>query len=67
MSRDDLLKLDGVVVEPLSGGQFSVRLEDKRVINAKISGRLRKFHISVIAGDRVVVGISPYNLRTVLS
>ncbi len=62
MSRDDLLKVNGVVVEALSGGQFSVRLDDDRIISAKISGRLRKFHINVLVGDKVVLGISPYDL-----
>lgn len=62
MSRDDLLRVDGVVVEALSGGSFSVRLANDRVITAKISGRLRKFHISIIAGDKVVIGLSPYDL-----
>ena len=62
MSREDLLKIDGVVVDALSGGQFTVRLADARVITAKISGRLRKFHIRVISGDRVTVGISPYDV-----
>ncbi len=62
MSRDDLLKLDGVIVEALSGGNFSVKLVDDRIITAKISGRLRKFRISVIAGDKVTIGISPYDL-----
>ena len=62
MGRDDLLKIDGVVVDVLSGGRFSVKLEDGRVIPAKLSGRLRKYFIRVIAGDRVTLGLSPYDL-----
>ena len=62
MSRDDHLKVEGVVVEANSGGNFSVKLTDGRVILAKLSGRLRKFHIRVIAGDLVTVGLSPYDL-----
>lgn len=62
MSREDLLKVGGVVVEALSGGLFSVKLQDGRTVSAKLSGRLRKFHIRVIAGDKVTLGFSPYDL-----
>ncbi len=62
MSRDDLIKVDGVVSESLSASQFSIKLADGRVIGAKLSGRLRRFHIKVLVGDRVTLGISPYDL-----
>ena len=62
MSREDHLKVEGVVVEANSGGNFSVKLADGRIILAKLSGRLRKYHIRVIAGDMVTVGMSPYDL-----
>jgi len=62
MSRDDLIKVDGVVTEADNGGTFAVQLQDGRQITAKLSGRLRRFHIRVIAGDRVTVGLSPYDL-----
>lgn len=62
MSRDDLIKVDGVVAEAVSGGSFSVKLSDGRVISSKLSGRLRRFHIRVLVGDRVTVGVSPYDL-----
>jgi len=62
MSRDDLAKIDGVVTDVLAGGNFQVQLSNGQTIAAKLSGRLRKFHIKVIQGDRVTVGISPYDL-----
>lgn len=62
MARDDLMKVPAVVVESLSGGVFQVKLTDGRIITAKISGRLRKFHIRVIAGDQVTIGLSPYDI-----
>jgi translation initiation factor IF-1 len=62
MSRDDLIKIDGVVTEATSGGTFLVKLVDERVVKAKLSGRLRRFHIRVLAGDRVTLGISPYDV-----
>jgi len=61
LARDDLSQVDGVVTDVLAGGNFSVRLAAGQVITAKLSGRLRKFHIRVILGDRVTVGVSPYD------
>jgi translation initiation factor IF-1 len=62
MSRDDLAKIEGVVVDVLAGGNFSVQLSNGQTIAAKLSGRLRKFHIKVIQGDRVTIGVSPYDV-----
>ena len=62
MSREDLLKIGGIVNEALSGSHFRVRLEDGRDVNAKLSGRLRRFHIRVLVGDKVTLGLSPYDL-----
>lgn len=62
MSREDLLKIEGTVTESLSGSRFSVKLTDGRTIPTKLSGRLRRFHIKVIVGDRVTVGLSPYDI-----
>lgn len=62
MSREDLLKIDAVVTQALSGSQFQVRLSDGRELTAKLSGRLRRFHIKVLVGDRVTIGVSPYDL-----
>ncbi len=55
----DLLKVEGVITETLSGSNFSVKLADRRQILAELSGRLRRFHIRVIVGDRVTPGLSP--------
>lgn len=62
MSREDLLKIDGVVAETLSGSQFAVKLSDGRMVTAKLSGRLRRYHIRVLVGDRVTLGVSPYDV-----
>lgn len=62
MSRDDLLKVQGTVTDVLSGGSFSVKLSDGRTLQAKLSGRLRKFHVRVIIGDSVTIGLSPYDV-----
>ena len=62
MSREDLIKVEGVVVEALSGSQLLVKLNDQRTVTAKLSGRLRRFHIRVLVGDRVTLGLSPYDI-----
>lgn len=62
MSRDDLARIEGTVIDVLAGGVFTVELVNGQKINAKLSGRMRKFRIRVIQGDRVTVGISPYDV-----
>ena len=62
MAREDLLKIEGIVTESLSGSRFAVKLADGRVIMAKLSGRMRRYHIRIIVGDRVTLGLSPYDL-----
>tara|TARA_Y100000590_G_scaffold290355_1_gene326823 strand:- start:959 stop:1234 length:276 start_codon:yes stop_codon:yes gene_type:complete len=61
LARDDLAQLEGVVTEVLSGGLFKIKLDSGQEIQAKLSGRMRKFHIRVIEGDPVTVGVSPYD------
>jgi len=61
MSKDDLLQIPGKVTELLAGGYFRITGENGRSFTARISGRLRRFHIKVIPGDRVTVAVSPYD------
>lgn len=62
MARDDLAHVDGTVVDCLAGGAFKVELENGQVVQAKLCGKMRKFRIRVIIGDKVTVGLSPYDL-----
>ncbi len=62
MAREDLAQIEGVIMDVLAGGNFTVRLSNGQTIAAKLSGRMRKFHIRVILGDRVTIGVSPYDL-----
>jgi translation initiation factor IF-1 len=62
LARDDLTPVEGVVTDVLAGGNFSVRLHAGQDISAKLSGRIRRFHIRVILGERLTVGGSPYEL-----
>ncbi|MCL2102489.1 MAG: translation initiation factor IF-1 [Syntrophorhabdaceae bacterium] len=61
MAKDDLAKLEGVVVEARGGGTFVVRLENGQELAAKLGGGMRRYRIRVIVGDRVTVGVSPYD------
>jgi translation initiation factor IF-1 len=60
--RDDHVKLDGVVQQVFAGGQFEVNTDAGAVVRARLCGRMRKYRIRVILGDRVTVALSPYDL-----
>jgi translation initiation factor IF-1 len=60
--RDDHIKLSGVVTQVFAGGQFEVTTESGATVRAQLCGRMRKFRIRVILGDRVTVALSPYDL-----
>jgi translation initiation factor IF-1 len=61
MARKDLVQVSGAVDKILGGGRYQIRLDNGHVITAQLSGRMRRFHIRVILGDRVQVGVSPYD------
>lgn len=61
MSRDDLAKLDGTVTDARGGGNYIVTLENGMTLTAKLGGNMKRFKIRVIVGDRVTVGVSPYD------
>ena len=62
MAKNDLIKLDGIVEEALSNANFRVRLENDHVILATISGKMRMNYIRILAGDKVTIEMSPYDL-----
>ncbi len=61
MAKDDLVQIDGKVVDVLAGGIYKIELENSALINAKLCGKMRRFNIRVVVGDRVTVGVSPYD------
>ncbi len=61
MARDDLIQGTGTVEKILGGGRYQINLEGGQTGTAQLSGRLRRFRIRVIPGDRVQVGLSPYD------
>ena len=62
MSKEDSLTLEGQVTEVLRNAMFRVRLDQGTEITAHISGNMRQHNIKVLAGDRVEVEFSPYDL-----
>lgn len=60
--EEDKLQLEGTIVEALPGTQFRVRLENGHEVLAYLSGRMRKYYIRILLGDRVRVEVSPYDL-----
>lgn len=62
MSKEELIEVQGVVTEALPNTQFRVELENGHEILAHISGKLRMNYIRILAGDKVTVELSPYDL-----
>lgn len=61
MAKDDLAQLEGKVTDVMAGGIYKVGLENDVEISAKLCGKMRRFNIRVVVGDRVTVGVSPYD------
>ena len=61
-SKNDKIEVEGTVIEPLPNAMFRVELDNKHQILAHISGRMRKFFIKILPGDKVTVELSPYDL-----
>ena len=62
MSKQDMLELEGVVVDALPNAIFQVELENGHKVLAHISGKLRMNYIRILPGDKVTVEVSPYDL-----
>ena len=62
MSKQDVIEIEGEVVEALPNAQFQVKLPSGHIILAHISGKLRMNYIRILPGDKVTVEISPYDL-----
>ena len=60
--EEDKIQVEGVIVEALPATQFRVRLENGHEVLAYLSGRMRKYYIRILLGDRVRVEMSPYDL-----
>src|SRR5918912_3174161 len=61
-SRDDVIAMDGTVVDALPNALFNVELENGHKVLGHISGKMRTHYIKSVAGDRVLVEVSPYDI-----
>lgn len=62
MAKDDVIEIEGVVVEALPNAMFQVELANGHKILAHISGKLRMNFIRILPGDKVTMEMSPYDL-----
>jgi translation initiation factor IF-1 len=62
MAKEDMLEFEGVVVDVLPDGRFRVKLENGHEIIAYTAGRMKKNRIRTLAGDRVTIEMTPYDL-----
>lgn len=65
MSKEDMIELEGVVVEAMPNAMFKVEIQGGHIILAHISGKLRMNFIRILPGDKVTVEMSPYDLSKV--
>ena len=62
MAKDDVIEIEGKVIDTMPNAMFTVELENVHKILATISGKMRKNYIRILTGDRVTVEMSPYDL-----
>jgi translation initiation factor IF-1 len=62
MAKEEGIIVEGVIVETLPNAMFRVEIQNKHIVLAHISGKMRKFFIRILPGDKVQVELSPYDL-----
>ncbi len=62
MAKQASIEQDGSIIEALSNAMFRVELENGHIVTAHISGKMRKFYIKLLPGDKVKLEMSPYDL-----
>ncbi len=62
MSKEDVIEVEGKVLEPLPNAMFKVELNNGHRVLAHVSGKIRMHFIRILPGDRVTVELSPYDL-----
>ena len=62
MAKEDLIEMAGEVLEVLPDARYRVKLENGHELIAYTNGKMRKHHISILAGDKVSLELSPYDL-----
>ena len=62
MAKNDVIEVEGKVLEVIPGGNFYVQLENGHKIEAHVSGKMRMNYIRIAPGDKVMIELSPYDL-----
>ena len=62
VAKDDVIEVEGTVIEPLPNATFRVKLENGHVVLGHISGKMRMHYIRILPGDKVTVELTPYDL-----
>jgi len=62
MAKEDVIQMEGTVINTLPNTMFRVELENGHVVTAHISGKMRKHYIRILTGDKVTVELTPYDL-----
>jgi translation initiation factor IF-1 len=62
MAKEDLIEVEGEIVEALPNAMFRVKLDNGHLVLAHVSGKMRMHFIRILAGDKVKVELSPYDL-----
>ena len=62
MAKEDIIEVEGKVLEVIPGGTFKVELENKHTVVAHVSGKIRMNYIRILPGDTVKLELSPYDL-----
>lgn len=63
VAKEEAIEVEGIVKEALPNTMFRVELQNKHVILAHLSGKMRKHYIRIVPGDKVKVALSPYDLN----
>ena len=62
LAKDDLVQIEGKIVDIRGGGLYAISLENGSEVNARLCGKMKRFKIRVVVGDRVTVAVSPYDV-----
>lgn len=63
MPKEDMIQMDGTVLDVLPNTQFKVQLENGHVVTAHLCGKMRKKFIRILKGDKVQIELTPYDLH----
>ena len=62
LAKEEAIEIEGIVKEALPNTMFKVELKNGHIILAHLSGKMRKFYIRIVPGDKVKIALSPYDL-----